>query len=57
MVLCNAGSEKMIPEQFKKQIGFSAAAKAGDDFDQSIVLFADELVQITVTTNFHESPP
>ena len=45
--------EQIVPENGTQQIGFAASPKAGNDLDESIVLLANELVEVKLPLNFH----
>ena len=44
---------QIIPENGTQQIGFAAAPQSGNDLDESIVLFTNELVEVKLPLNFH----
>ena len=44
----------MLFEKIEQQIGFSASANTGDDLDKPVVLFADELVEVDISSYDHD---
>lgn len=49
MICGNTAGTQVLLKQGKQQIGFSAAAYAGNDFNQPIMLFGDQFVEVMVT--------
>ena len=57
MRLVYAASKQMLFEKCEEQIRLPTSAHAGDDFDQSIVLLADQYIQVMISSDFHKPPP
>ena len=55
MVRRDTRAEQMRPKELQQQIRLPAAPDASDDFDQAVVHAMDELVQIDVTFDLHDS--
>ena len=44
----------MIMEQMEEEIGFPAPPYTGHNFDQTVFLLADQLVEIHISLDFHQ---
>ena len=49
MIRGNTAGTQVLLKQGKQQIGFSAAAHAGNDFNQPVMLFGYQFVEVIVT--------
>ena len=56
LIVRNADRVQILMIELEQQIGFSAPTDAGDNLDQSILSFLDQLVQVTVTLYLRFSP-
>ena len=45
--------QQMMIKQYIKQVAFAATADSGNNLNQSIVLFSDQLIQISISFDFY----